>query len=781
MSDYSRSPSHSSGSSGFLQCRSRESSPTPSWVMSGYGSPASSARSWHSSNMASPANADYLEPAPEPVLPREEDPGPGTVKVRVAGSPVVHTVNKRRLAAQSEYFKASLSRFHNDKVAGAVELEPGFVSSQAWTIIHHFVETSQLGIDNHNAFELLQASNYLQMDAVQSKAVEQMKKKIDKRNFLQIYDFAVRRGISSLSNYITATIIKPAEMVRRRKFGRADLQLGLGQLVFPAHTVVLAAASRSLATSLARPDIGAKPDCSQLGLPSANPQLCYNLLELIYLGKQEVESVAGTSVKGLLAMFRAITSLELSASLAQSCLALLARTADVEIAGLLWRTGEEVDSEDLQKLATVLLLAKPRKQLLAALPAHQAAAVLDDSHLAVDTEMEVAELALGWLEENAEAEQSSENVELLLSTVRWDHLVPAERDLLLARQLFRGRPDLARVATSQAGRMRRGWPELLVQVPLDQEKCHRIQFYNPQVQQWSLLTSLPDHCPDVAVVALGGSIVLVRALALHYIHTRGGEPSRKSAKKIEICLAYARYCLKNDKWSFSPNWGEDCGVVGPQPPPPVVAVVAERLYCLLHRAGDRLELHSLARLDTDCPERSVVETPELRDCWAGPVHLAAVGDKLHILAGIHYLTFHPASRRWSQPSLLAAPPPSQAAVAGWAGRVVRVGGRHSAECVEVTALPGGAGAEQLGRLPAPRTGHSLTVYRGLLCLAGGRSEDKDGGLLIYQPELQSWARLAVQPERARGAVTLLATPAPVRLLDWTAWSISRQTVNYSRK
>ena len=68
------------------------------------------------------------------------------------------------------------------------------------------------------AFEVLQASNYLQMDSVQADTVEYLKKLVSKTNFLTVYDFAVLRGINTLSNYITSTIIKPAEVYRKLFF-----------------------------------------------------------------------------------------------------------------------------------------------------------------------------------------------------------------------------------------------------------------------------------------------------------------------------------------------------------------------------------------------------------------------------------------------------------------------------------------------------------------------------------------------------------------------------------
>ena len=50
------------------------------------------------------------------------------------------------------------------------------------------------------------------MDKVQNMTAEYLKKLVSKSNFLTVYDFAVLRGITSLSNFITSTIIKPAEV-----------------------------------------------------------------------------------------------------------------------------------------------------------------------------------------------------------------------------------------------------------------------------------------------------------------------------------------------------------------------------------------------------------------------------------------------------------------------------------------------------------------------------------------------------------------------------------------
>ena len=88
------------------------------------------------------------------------------------------------------------------------------------------------------------------MDSVQADTVEYLKKLLSKTNFLTVYDFAVLRGITTLSNYITSTIIKPAEVMRRRKYGGFDLNLKLGQLVFKCHWSVLSSMSQKIKSVL---------------------------------------------------------------------------------------------------------------------------------------------------------------------------------------------------------------------------------------------------------------------------------------------------------------------------------------------------------------------------------------------------------------------------------------------------------------------------------------------------------------------------------------------------
>ena len=84
------------------------------------------------------------------------------------------------------------------------------------------------------------------MDAFQADTVEYLKKLVSKSNFLTLYDFAVLRCITTLSTYITSTIIMPSEVMRRRKYRGFDLNLKLGQLVLKCHWSVLSSMSQMI-------------------------------------------------------------------------------------------------------------------------------------------------------------------------------------------------------------------------------------------------------------------------------------------------------------------------------------------------------------------------------------------------------------------------------------------------------------------------------------------------------------------------------------------------------
>ena len=169
------------------------------------------------------------------------------------------------------------------------------------------------------AFEVLQASNYLQMDSVQAQSAEYLKTLVSKSNFLTVYDFAVLRGIKNLSSYIMSTIIKPAEVIlnifkyfkvpltskvmRKRKYGPFDLILKMGQLEFNCHSYVLANMSSRIKNVLQEKrqlendemlvevlnEDAAMICCSEFGISGEQLQTFYNAFENVYLGREVSE------------------------------------------------------------------------------------------------------------------------------------------------------------------------------------------------------------------------------------------------------------------------------------------------------------------------------------------------------------------------------------------------------------------------------------------------------------------------------------------------------------
>ena len=190
-------------------------------------------------------------------LPEQEDPGPGDILVKISGSSITNSISKRQLALKSLYFRSYLARFHKlekktdtekDKNT-TVELKAEYVSEEAWKIIIQYI-TQDIKSEIKNgetAIAVLEASNYLQIETLQNYAVIHIKKYINRSNHLNFHnDFVASRGIKTLGEYINSTIIKPAESVRRRKYGKFDLTITLGQFDFRCHKFVVSAASKKI-------------------------------------------------------------------------------------------------------------------------------------------------------------------------------------------------------------------------------------------------------------------------------------------------------------------------------------------------------------------------------------------------------------------------------------------------------------------------------------------------------------------------------------------------------
>ena len=179
----------------------------------------------------------------EVTLPQDEDPGPGVIPIKISGSPVIHEIEKRLLAFKSLYFRSYLARFHNRdnrnkdigaELNGAIELNADFVTHDAWEAIEVFIkENKYIGKNCAEAVEVLEGANYLQIEALQTLAVADIKQYICQTNHVDFYNnFVASRGIKELGDFINSTIVRPSENIRRRKYGKFDLAIKLGHFSF---------------------------------------------------------------------------------------------------------------------------------------------------------------------------------------------------------------------------------------------------------------------------------------------------------------------------------------------------------------------------------------------------------------------------------------------------------------------------------------------------------------------------------------------------------------------
>lgn len=203
--------------------------------------------------------------------------------VKLSDLPNLYPVSKRALAIRSLYFRSYLSRFF----CPPLEIKCDFVTREAWTaILPYLTQGQDLLLTQDNAYEVLQATNYLQMESAQALAAEFLQSLVTKTDFVTVYNFAVNRGIETLVNYIKSALIRPEEAMRKRKFGQFDLVLKLDQMEYRCHRSVVEKASVSVSEMLARNVEMTQLDAKVLGVGPENSQHLYNMLESLYLGDQ---------------------------------------------------------------------------------------------------------------------------------------------------------------------------------------------------------------------------------------------------------------------------------------------------------------------------------------------------------------------------------------------------------------------------------------------------------------------------------------------------------------
>jgi len=464
----------------------------------------------HSSSPSSPYTPRSCSPSPlhvqdDTTLSPEEDPGPGSVQVQVSDSPTIHIMDKRSLARKSEYFRSYLVRFHTNNMEEQemsekmVELNSDFVSSEAWTVIKVYVEFGDLKLTDEVAFEVLQASNYLQMDSVQAETAEYLKNLVSKTNFLTVYDFAVSRGINSLSSYIMSTIIKPAEVMRRRKYGGFDLNLQLGQLVFKCHRSVLSSMSQRIRTVLGEEQqmVDGVVDSSSFGISSENSQLFYNVFELVYLGTEEFSIY---SFEEAISIFKILLRLKFDYKFIRPCLTSLARLVSLTNYSDIYQTGHEA----AQDIALYFLMYRIEQlkydQFFLTLPLQDCCKIFSHSYLNVPNEFSVVELIFSWLshQDTTTTIQLDSMAMELLGYVRWARLSAAEVELLMKKDMVLNSQKIQScvktLVSEKVEEKDREWPKLLLlveQPPLKDRNVESVEISGPcSVQSYDMDTKI---------------------------------------------------------------------------------------------------------------------------------------------------------------------------------------------------------------------------------------------------------------------------------------------------
>ena len=342
----------------------------------------------------------------EVTLPQDEDPGPGVIPIKISGSPVIHEIEKRLLAFKSLYFRSYLARFHNrdnrDKdigaeLNGAIELNADFVTHDAWEAIEVFIkENKYIGKNCAEAVEVLEGANYLQIEALQTLAVADIKQYICQTNHVDFYNnFVASRGIKELGDFINSTIVRPSENIRRRKYGKFDLAIKLGHFSFKCHKAVVSGASDILKVNLAATKDNIT-DGVDIGATLDNAQAYYNLLEQIYIDR---EAISFKTVTEALSVLRILEDLKINPKFFHASYSFIRKMVTVENVLEIYLVGKKCGKEDLINIALYFIMFKidKLKSVFLKLSKQEVCKILSHSYLNICTELEVAKLAVEWI------------------------------------------------------------------------------------------------------------------------------------------------------------------------------------------------------------------------------------------------------------------------------------------------------------------------------------------------------------------------------------------------
>ena len=334
-------------------------------------------------------------------LNQEEDPGPGLVRVKVSGSSTVHEIDKRLIATKSQFFRSYLARFEKGDTDKVVELESSIVTELALEVIVRFLDRKRLDLKNGlEAFEVLEAANFLRMESLEPLAEGQIKKYIGKRHVLNILEkYVDGMGIKRLGDYVNSTIIKPAESIRKRKYGKFDLTLKLGDFDFKCHKAVLSTASHRIKTHLEEfPNSSGYIRDYDIGVTKENTQHVYNLLDLVYTS----QDLCFSSVEEALSVLKLLEDLKLIPKYFQTCYTFITKEISVENVEEIYSVGRDTSNIELVNIALFFIMFKIRdlQGVFLNLVKEDAVKVLSHSYLNMDSELDVAMMAIDWIKEN---------------------------------------------------------------------------------------------------------------------------------------------------------------------------------------------------------------------------------------------------------------------------------------------------------------------------------------------------------------------------------------------
>ena len=754
-----------------------------------------------SSSASTTASDDLDQPGEEHIaLDPEDDPGPGVLKVRISGSVTVHQFDKRLLAFKSIYFRSFMARFqrreaekqHRDD--NDVHELVGLVTDDALVAVKQFLTTNKLSIKCYeDAMEYLNAANYLQIESLQNYLAKGkiIKQFVKKNNHVTMFnDFASARGIKHLGDYIRSSLIKPAEMARKRKYGKFDLTFELGQFQYLCHKTIISSVSRKIRCFITSHQDASVISLQDLGIKSC-PQSIFDLLELIYLDR---DSISFNSVEDALAVLKNFRELEFSSNYFDTCYNYLKKQISADNAAVLYQTGFQLLDETLVDMALFYLMYDTTllEKMINKLSRQDLCKILRHSYLNITSEFQVLKMVIGWLNQSPGSINQSREI---LTNIRWGLISSVEVEYLLQQESVDDEVkkivlELSKVISEKEPR---GWPQLLLLIETRDFSSstptadYNIHCYNSTNKKWNALFS--KSCEKLSSFQ---SVTKVSKNSLVFC----SDP-RKS-KKL--------YNLWQDSWSNSGGMESPRDTEEEQHN--LGSVAEDSLFtvqrrCFYKEKKDMIVIRSTSHLSHETPVHSKVKY----ECDLHLIPSTAINDMQRSFTSKYYETvpdiftnnstihvihchqmnsYDTENNAWMSRSI------SSSVVGGaWLsledGGVVCVGGYDvksrevTRDCLIFRNLD--SEPRKIGPLWQGRVGASVVEYRGFIFVAGGHKQSNkrkrsssdevtddqskiESSVEFYVPDLDCWSVMPGQPRVQPGArLTLLSMSQPMRMME----------------